>query len=634
MVTQFNINQSTPMGATLNGNGATFKVWAPNAHAVHVIGDFNDRVIDKNSLLIKDEKGYWTGYVEGVQNRHKYIYYVRGDGGSGRKRDPFARELEQPFPAECIVRTSDYPWHKSKYKTPKFQDFLIYQLHIGTFNIPNFPTTGGTFLDVAMKLPYLVDLGITAIQLLPIQEFHTMFSKGYNGVDYFSPEMGYAVQGEQLDNYLTEINALLALKGYDQVTKADLTGEMNQMKALVDLAHIYGIAVILDVVYNHAGGDWGYDEGMYFFDFQRGDNGKSLYFKNIGHAGGLVFDFSKPEVRDFLIQNGKFLLDEYRVDGLRYDQVSVIDSDGRPHGWQFCQDLMSTLRFHRPDSLHIAEYWQVNPWVVKSRSEGGAGFCSTLTDGLRRAIRTVISQASYPNESPLSMTDLGRAMWPEGFHHHWQYVQGPENHDIVYREREVRISKLGDYNNPRSWYGRSRARVGTGIGLVAPGIPMLFMGQEFLEDKQWADDFNNHGALLLHWKGVDTDKQMIDHLRFVRELIQLRWKYPALRGNGFQIIYSHDQDRVLAFQRWDAESGNVVVCVIHLSTYTKYNYRIGFPSKGVWKEVLNSDLYENWVNPSCHGNGGAVHTDNMPMHGYPCSTNLVLPANSIILFTT
>src|SRR5207248_806492 len=122
-------------------------------------------------------------------------------------------------------------------------------------------------------------------------------------------------------------------------------------------------------------------------------NRNSLYFTDKGHAGGLVFDFSQPEVRNFLIQNATFFLDEYRVDGLRYDQVSVIDRDGAPHGWSFCQDLTSTVRFARPGALQKAEYWQVNPYVVRRPPEG-AGFDTSLTDGLRIALRDVIEAAS------------------------------------------------------------------------------------------------------------------------------------------------------------------------------------------------------------------------------------------------
>jgi 1,4-alpha-glucan branching enzyme len=225
-------------------------------------------------------------------------------------------------PANCIIRKTDFPWHDTGFITPQFQNFVIYQLHVGTYFIPNLPTKGGTFLDVASKIPHLAALGITAVQLMPIQEFQTSFSLGYNGTDYFSPEMDFGVDDADLVPYVLKGNAMLDAKGLRRYDVQDLRGEMNQLKALIDLCHIHGLAVILDVVYNHAGGDFG-DQSMYFLDRQANpvDNRNSLYFTDRGHAGGLVFDYSKPEVRDFLIQNAKFYLSEYRVDGFRYDQV-------------------------------------------------------------------------------------------------------------------------------------------------------------------------------------------------------------------------------------------------------------------------------------------------------------------------
>ena len=510
---------------------------------------------------------------------------------------------------------------------------MIYQLHVGTFFTPNLPQKAGTFLDVARKIPYLADLGVTAIQLMPIQEFQTEFSLGYNGTDYFSPEMDLAVEDADLAPYAAEVNRLLDAKGLQRYQVEALRGEMNQLKALVDLCHIHGLAVILDVVYNHAGGDFG-DQSLYFFDRQptQGGNRNSLYFTDKGHAGGLVFDYEKAEVREFLIQNAKFFLDEYRVDGLRYDQVSVIDHDGAPQGWRFCQDLTSTLRFHKPGVIDKAEYWNVNPYIVKEPPEG-AGFDTTLTDGLRIAIRDVIGSASAPDDRPLDMTRLARSLWPEGFAEHWRFVQGPENHDIVYHGREPRIARLGDPSNPRSWFGRSRARVATGIGLTAPGIPMLFMGQEFIEDKQWSDNFDFHQNLLLHWAGVDSgDKQMLDHLRFTRELVRLRWSFPALRGQGFRVVHVHDQNRVLAFHRWVEGEGRDVVVVIHLANFNRFDYRIGFPAEGEWREVFNSDVYENWVNPGTVGNGGRIRAEPRPMHDFAHSAAVVLPANSLLVF--
>ena len=627
------IHAGTPMGATLVADGATFRVWAPHARSVYAVGDFNDHRRDDASLLTRDELGHWRGFVAGVRDRDRYMFYVVGDGSEGPKRDPYARELEAPFPSECIIRCADFPWHESGFVTPAFQDLVIYQLHVGAFFTPNLPAKGGTFLDVARKIPYLAALGVTAIQLMPIQEFQTEFSLGYNGTDYFSPEMDFAVDDAALPSYTEAINHLLDDRGVTRYRVEDLRGEMNQLKALVDLAHLHGLAVILDLVYNHAGGDFG-DESLYFFDRQATGAGhiNSLYFTDKGHAGGLVFDFGKPEVRDFLIQNAKFLLDEYRVDGFRYDQVSVIDHDGAPHGWRFCQDLTSTIRAHRPGAFDKAEYWDVNPYIVKPPPEG-AGFDSSLTDGLRIAIRRVIGEARAPDERPLDMAGLGRSLWPDGFAEHWQFVQGPENHDIVYVDREDRIARLGDPGNPRSWYGRSRARVAAAISLTAPGVPMLFMGQEFLEDKQWSDNIEFHSNLLLHWAGLDAaDKQMLDHLRFMRELIHLRWRHPGLRAQGFRVVHTNDLARVLAFQRWREGSGDDVIVVVHLSPFNRFDYRIGFPDGGEWREIFNSDVYEQWVNPNVAGNGGRVSADATPLHGFAHSAALTLPANSVLVF--
>jgi 1,4-alpha-glucan branching enzyme len=627
------IDSNTPMGANLIADGATFRVWAPHARAVHVLGDFNDRRRDDASLLTRDDHGHWRGFIAGARDRDRYIFYVVGEGSEGPKRDPYARELQTPFPSDCIIRGTDFPWHASGYVTPPFHDFVIYQLHVGTFFTPNLPRKAGTFLDVARKIPHLAGLGVTAVQLMPIQEFQTEFSLGYNGTDYFSPEMDFAVEDADLAPYVAQVNKLLDDKGLQRYALEDLRGEMNQLKALVDLCHLHGLAVVLDVVYNHAGGEFG-KQSLHFFDLQatEGGNRNSLYFTDKGHAGGLVFDFGKPEVRDFLIQNAKFFLDEYHVDGFRYDQVSVIDHDGAPHGWRFCQDLTSTLRHHRPGALDKAEYWNVNPYVVKAPPEG-AGFDTSLTDGLRIAIRAVVGNAAAPDERPLDMMGLARSLWPDGFAQQWSFVQGPENHDVVYQGREARIARLGHFDDPRSWFGRSRARVATGLSLTAPGIPMLFMGQEFLEDKQWSDNVEAHADLLLHWAGLDHgDKQMLDHVRFTRELIELRWRHPGLRGQGFRVVHADDGNRVLAFHRWVEGVGQDVIVVVHLATFHRFGYRIGFPGDGEWRELFNSDVYESWVNPNVAGNGGRVIAEPQPLHGFGYAASLALPANSVLVF--
>jgi 1,4-alpha-glucan branching enzyme len=263
----------------------------------------------------------------------------------------------------------------------------------------------------------------------------------------------------------------------------------------------------------------------------------------------------------------------------------------------------------------------------------GAGFDTSLTDGLRIAIRDVIGNASAPDLRPLNMTGLARSLWPEGFFEQWRFVQGPENHDIVYEGRDQRAARLGDPLDPRSWYARSRARVATGISLTAPGIPMLFMGQEFLEDKQWSDNFEFHSDLLLNWGGLEaSDKQMLDHLRFTSDLLALRWQEPALRGEGFRVVHMHDEHRVLAFHRWVVVEGRDVVVIVHLSTFNRFGYLIGLPGDGLWREIFNSDVYESWVNPNVVGNGGSVSANGPAIHGFAQSAAFVLPANSILVF--
>src|SRR3954463_7420766 len=226
---------------------------------------------------------------------------------------------------------------------------------------------------------------------LPFQEYQGENSLGYNGTDLFSPEMDYAVPAAELAPYVVRVNRLLAAKGFGSLTSAQLTGQINQFKALIDVCHLHGIAVIFDVVYNHAGGGFD-DQSMWFFDrLSQGDNNDSLYFTDQGWAGGLVFAYWNNDVKQYLIDNAKFLYEEYRIDGLRFDEVSVMDRFG---GWTTCQDLTSTLRAAKPEAIQIAEYWPVNSWIVRDRGEGGAGFDATWADGVRDSVRAAITSAS------------------------------------------------------------------------------------------------------------------------------------------------------------------------------------------------------------------------------------------------
>lgn len=175
LVTNDHVHARTPMGANLVAGGATFRLWAPRARAVHVVGAFGGRdlwaVTDANRLSPIGD-GHWAGFVSGVRSGDPYKFYVAGEGGAGHKRDPYARELsrEPAYPGcNCVVRDpTEYPWHDWAWRTSSFNDLIVYQLHVGTFWGPDRQGRAARFLDVLDRLDYLADLGVTAVQLLPV----------------------------------------------------------------------------------------------------------------------------------------------------------------------------------------------------------------------------------------------------------------------------------------------------------------------------------------------------------------------------------------------------------------------------------------------------------------------------------
>jgi 1,4-alpha-glucan branching enzyme len=287
----------------------------------------------------------------------------------------------------------------------------VYQFHVGVFHAVDDaghdrrPGRVATFLDALGRVEYLADLGVNAVQPLPFVEFRTPWSLGYNGTDLFSPEMDYCVGPAALPGHLARVNRLLTARGAAPLTAAQLTGQVNQLKAFVDVCHLYGLAVLADVVYNHAGGSLD-DQSLDFFDRPRNpDAGNSIYFSSGRVAGGKVFDYAKPEVRGFLIGNARVFLDEYRVDGFRFDEVTVIAEHG---GRRFCRDLTDTLHYHRPEAVLIAEYWGGDRWTATAPTsdERGLGFDLGYADGLRDSVREVLRQAAGGRDAHV---DVGSA---------------------------------------------------------------------------------------------------------------------------------------------------------------------------------------------------------------------------------
>jgi 1,4-alpha-glucan branching enzyme len=658
MLSQHNVSATTAAGATLLPGGATFRVWAPRAAAVYLNGSFAGTVYDQQTedrLLSKDSSGYWTGFQAGAQDGDLYRIWVvgpglNGPGSSGYKRDPYARELAAGGFPDCfsILRASDaYPWHDGGFRAPDFSDMVIYQAHIGTYAI----STAGisaNFLDIACKVPYLAALGINLLQPLPVDEQEANPSMGYGGADLFSPDFPYVAAAAALPGYLAAINGLFAARRLAPLNLADIQSGPAQLKVLVDLCHVYGIAVAFDVVYNHAGGftvngqlD---DNCLYYFDRapNRGDNNDSLYFTDQDRGtGGLAFALWNEDVCRFLFDNARYYIEDFHADGFRYDEISILLSTNQGSGWDFCRSLTSQLRALQPRLLQNAEFWPgefsdipsaVSP-VIEPAAQGGAGFDVVQHDALRAALRNAVGSASGGAGASVAVSAIAAALYPPGLDRAWRAVTCVENHDLVMAGRSPRLPALADSSNHRSWYARSRSRFATAVLLTAPGIPQLFMGQEFLEDKPW--DTDPGGPNLLRWEGLSSsgsDRVMTDHLRFTQDLIRLRAAQPALRSGNVHPYYASDGDRVLAFHRWIDGAGPDVIVVASLAESTWWSYELGFPAGGFWEEVFNSDVYDNWVNPWVAGNGAGIEASGRPLHGFATSATVVIPANGVVVF--
>jgi 1,4-alpha-glucan branching enzyme len=671
-VNSVEIGTATPLGATLVAGGATFRVWAPAARKVIVVvaGAHEAPGVPAGpaggEALAPLGDGTWGAFVPGVADGTAYRFWIEGEGRAGFKRDPRARELSlsPPFPdSACLVRDPHgYPWHDTAYRPPDFRDLVIYQLHVGAFfGLPAAPapagptrTSGGAaagggdasplpdprlrvarFLDTLGRLDYLRDLGVNAVQLLPVQEYPTEFSLGYNGTDYFSPELEYEVgDGAELGRYLELVNGLLAARRQPPLTAAQLAPGVNQLKCLVDLFHLSGIAVIFDLVYNHAGGGFD-DHGMYFFDRQAdGDQNHSLYFTDRGWAGGLAFALWNRDVRRFLLDNAELFLEEYHIDGIRYDEVSALRDLGGGSADLFCHELTSAVRRRKPQAIQIAEYWSADRATAVLPPPGGLGFDAAMGDALRDRVRATLAAAAAGAQAELDLAALAEALLPRpGFPAAWMVVQCLENHDVVYTGREPRIAALCDPGDPLSWYARSRARVAAGLLLTAPGIPMLFMGEEFLAERRWNDNTAADPGSLISWIGLERDRPRQDYLRFMQDLVALRRAHAALRGEEIAVTTVHGANRVLAFRRWIAGEDATVLVVASFYEETWRGYRIGFPAAGRWREVFNSDFYDHFPNPQVAGNGGVVAAASPGMDGLPAAAAITIPANGLLVFT-
>ena len=452
----------------------------------------------------------------------------------------------------------------------------------------------GNFDTVIGKLDYLVDLGVNAVQVMPADEFPGDISWGYNPAYIFAIEEAY--------------------------------GGPNGFRRLVDAAHARGIAVIFDVVYNHLGPN---DLDLWKFDGWS-PNGRDeeggIYFYNdwrVQTPWGPRPDYGRGGVRQYLRDNALRWLEQRQCDGLRWDATGWIrnvwgsNTDpgaDLPDGWSLLRWINSEAHDRQPWKIMMAEDMQDNDWLTKTIGAGGAGFGSQWGAGFMHTVRGALVAYDDGARSMAALRDvIAQRFNGDAF----QRVIYTESHDEVAESAgNARVPELIGPGNADSFFAQKRSTLGAAVVLTAPGIPMLFMGQEFLEWGAWSDARELDWSKASRFAGIRA---------LYRDLIRLRRNSydttRGLRGHNTNVHHVNDGDKVIAFHRWDRGGPrDDVVVVLNFANRAYDAYRIGLPRAGRWRVRFNSDwsgyssVFTNHESFDATAFSGG-HSDPMPFGG-------------------
>jgi len=543
------------MGSILHPLGVAFRLWAPNARQVAVIGTFNDWDATRH-LLQEEGHGYWYGDVKGAHAGDQYRFLLTTATGEYTRIDPYAREVTNSV-GSAIVHDPAFDWQGDDFQRLPSSELVIYELHVGTFNPQGDEQSQGEFSSITTRLEYLQKLGVNAIQVMPVGEFAGERSWGYNPSHIFSVDSDY--------------------------------GGSLALKQFVMRAHRQGIAVILDVVYNHLGPT---DLDLWQFDGWSENDRGGIYFYNDNRActpwGETRPDYGRNEVRQYLLDNVMMWFEEYHLDGLRFDCTQFIRTingtdaqDDLPEGWSLLQLINSQVVAQFPGRITIAEDLQSNQWLTKDVGAGGAGFGSQWDAKFVHPIRQAVIT---PLDEQRSLAAIGDAICYRYNDDAFDRVIYSESHDEV-ANGQARVPQEISPDDPKGWYARKRSTLAAALVFTAPGIPMLFQGQEFLEGGWFRD------TVPVDWDQCDEFHGIV---RLYRDLIRLRRNLDGgsrgLCGQGARVFHLHEASKIIAFHRWDQGGpGDDVVVVANFSHVPQPGHLIGFPAKGVWKLRFNSD---------------------------------------------
>jgi 1,4-alpha-glucan branching enzyme len=545
------------MGSLPSPGGTAFRVWAPHASIVAVVGDFNGWADDRDRLTLEGG-GYWSGEVQAARAGHKYAYVIWNGVQRLERKDPYARDVDNSNgPSVIVSLDDDFDWG-NVFRMPPWNELIIYEMHLGTFNDEQGGAPGN--LDTAIeRLSHIAELGANAVQIMPLGEFPGDFSWGYNPSDIFAIESKYGGPGD--------------------------------LKAFIKAAHGLGLAVIIDVVYNHLGPN---DLTTWQFDGWHEANKGGIYFYNDWRSWTPWTDAGRPdygrgEVRQYLRDNALYWLDDFRADGLRWDMTAYIRTvfgneadpgQGLPDGWGMMQWINREIDARWPWKISIAEDLQDNPWLTRDGDVGGAGFDAQWAANFVHPVRRTMIAA---RDEERSIRDLRDAILSGYSDDAFERVIYTESHDEI-ANGHARLPQDIAPGDPGGWFARKRSTLGAALVFTAPGIPLIFQGQEFLED-EWFRDVDP-----LDWSKKERFAGIFRMYQDLARMRRDRAHFSGLQGHHTKVFHCNETDKVIAFHRWDrGGAGDDVIIVLNLANRAYESYTIGFPRPGDWRVRFNSD---------------------------------------------
>ncbi|MGA2135817.1 MAG: alpha-amylase family glycosyl hydrolase [Bryobacteraceae bacterium] len=587
-------SSTTSLGANLSADLASvsFRVWAPNASAVTVLLQPDGSSPQSSFALQPDaaNNAYWSADISGAAAGHLYQFSVQNKGGDVfdpgglplLRTDPCARQVTSSDPKlpALIVNPSTYTF-QAPFSTPQFQNFILYQAHVGSFagksdGLPVSTDTNGstaTFADVGTKLDYIRSLNFNAVQFLPNGEYRGSEGEAYNPSNYYAPELLY--------------------------------GAPDDLRALVDACHQRGLAVFFDVVYNHmdtVDNTWQFDgNNDHRTDVSDATTGGGIYFSTVETGFGRRPDHDSPDVQRFFIENAAMWFDEYHADGLRFDSAVNFSAGG-------LQAIVQTLVARYPDKFIYAEdnapdyiFGQIGfrgMWDMNSPF----AFARAVTERSLAQLQALTSRFGFPTawsaiRYPLGSHDQIFNQWEfDNTNRVWVWDK-PGPGDL--RENRYFVELIGGAVTGRqNWYALAQARMGWALNIAIPGTPMMFMGTEVHHYGYWNPALDPFGDHRFEW-AIAGDPTGMAMRNLVTDANNVRWNNPALRtDNGPSMPHMDPTNNVLGFLRWD-DGGNVLMTVVNLSDnqwdQPEYGVNIGGTGDS-WEEIFNSQApqYGGW----------------------------------------